>query len=320
MSKTMKTWLIVAASLVAIGLIAFAVIMTINGWNFTKLDTEKYKTNTYEPNKEFSNISIKTDTADIVFIPSDDEKCKVVCYEEENAKHSVSVTDGVLTINVVDTKKWYEHIGINFGTPKITIYLPEKEYSSLIIGEHTGDIEIPNDFKFESIDASVSTGDVKCYASVAKAIKIAATTGDISVSDISVGMLELSTSTGNVSVSGITCEGDVNIVVSTGKAQLTDTVCQSIISSGSTGDIFLKNVIAAEKFSIERSTGDVKFDGSDAAEIHVETDTGDVEGSLLTEKVFITKTDTGNINVPNSITGGRCEITTDTGDIKITIN
>lgn len=320
MSKTMKTWLIVAASLVAIGLIAFAVIMTINGWDFIKLGTGKYETNTYELNEEFSNISIKSDTADIVFVSSDDEKCKVVCYEEENAKHSVSVADGVLTVNVVDARKWYEHIGINFETPKITIYLPEAEYSSLIVDESTGDIEISNDFKFESIDVSVSTGDVKCYASAATVIKIAATTGDISVAEISVGLLELSVSTGNVTVSSVTCEGDVKVGVSTGKTYLTDIVCQSVLSSGSTGDIFLKNVIAAEKFSIKRSTGDVKFDGSDATEIFVETDTGDVKGSLLTDKVFITKTDTGNINVPSSITGGKCEITTDTGDIKITIN
>ncbi|MBQ7315332.1 MAG: DUF4097 family beta strand repeat protein [Clostridia bacterium] len=320
MSKTMKTWLIVAASLVVIGLIAFAVIMTINDWDFTKLGTGKFETSTYELNEEFCNISIKTDTADIVFVPSDDEKCKVVCYEAENVKHSVSVADGVLTVNVVDTRKWYEYIGINFGAPKITIYLPEAEYASLIIEERTGDIEISNDFKFESIDVSVSTGDVKCYASAAEAIKIAASTGDISVADISVDLLELSISTGNVTVSGVTCEGDVKVGVSTGKVSLSDIVCQSVISSGSTGDIFLKNVIAAEKFSIKRSTGCVKFDGSDAAEIFVETDTGDVEGSLLTDKVFITKTDTGDISVPSSITGGRCEITTDTGDIKITIN
>ena len=55
----------------------------------------------------------------------------------------------------------------------------------------------------------------------------------------------------------------------------------------------------------------------DAAEIFVETDTGDVKGSLLSEKVFIPKSDTGDIKVPKTVTGGRCEITTDTGDIKI---
>jgi len=83
--------------------------------------------------------------------------------------------------------------------------------------------------------------------------------------------------------------------------------------------MFLKNVIAAERFSIDRSTGDVNFDGCDAAEIYVNTDTGDVEGSLLSEKVFIANTDTGKKKVPNTVSGGRCEIRTDTGDIEITI-
>lgn len=81
----------------------------------------------------------------------------------------------------------------------------------------------------------------------------------------------------------------------------------------------MKNVIATEKFSIERSTGDVTFDGADAAEIFVKTDTGDVKGSLLTDKVFITETDTGRVDVPKTTIGGRCEITTDTGDISIEI-
>ena len=33
-----------------------------------------------------------------------------------------------------------------------------------------------------------------------------------------------------------------------------------------------------------------------------------------------TKTDTGRVDVPKTVEGGRCEITTDTGDIKITVD
>ena len=63
----------------------------------------------------------------------------------------------------------------------------------------------------------------------------------------------------------------------------------------------------------------VVLDGCDAAEIFVKTDTGDVTGTLLSEKVFVTTTDTGKVEVPRSVSGGRCEITTDTGDIRISI-
>ena len=57
----------------------------------------------------------------------------------------------------------------------------------------------------------------------------------------------------------------------------------------------------------------------EARTISIKTDTGDVTGTLLSEKEFITDSDTGNIDVPKTTTGGKCEITTDTGDIKIDI-
>ena len=63
----------------------------------------------------------------------------------------------------------------------------------------------------------------------------------------------------------------------------------------------------------------MRFENSDAAQISVKTSTGDVTGTLLSEKVFITETSTGTIRVPKTITGGKCEITTSTGNIKIDI-
>lgn len=319
MRKATKQWLIGGASLVVIGLIVFAAVMSVYHWDFTKLSTGKCETNTYSIDQQFSDISIDTDTADILFVPSNEDVCKVVCYERKNENHSVVVKNDVLTIKQIDRRKWYEHISINFDSPKVTVYLPATEYASLFIKENTGDIEIPKDFHFMNADISLSTGDVNLHAAISEAAKIKATTGGIQVKNIAAGSLDLSVSTGDVVVSGVTSKGDIKINVTTGKTTLTDTKCKNLISSGSTGDIALHNVIAADKFSIERSTGDVKFDSADAAEISVKTDTGDVTGSLLTDKVFITETDTGNVDVPKTTTGGKCEITTDTGDIKINI-
>jgi len=82
----------------------------------------------------------------------------------------------------------------------------------------------------------------------------------------------------------------------------------------------LKNVVAEEKLTIKRSTGHVKFESCDAAEINVKTDTGDVTGTLLSEKLFLCKTDTGRVDVPKATAGGVCEVTTDTGDIRLKIS
>lgn len=314
-----KFWLIVAASLIIIGAILFGGVMSVLKWDFTKLTTTRYETNEYAFDESFDNISIITDTADISFFPSETEKISVVCYEPENEKHLVAIEDGTLGIQLVDTRKWYEYIGISFKSPKIEVFLPRGEYGTVYVKSSTGKVEIPGDFKFESITVLGSTGSIKNNASAAKDITIKTSTGDILVDNITAEALDLSVSTGTVTAANVACEKNIAIHVSTGKTSLRDIRCKSVISTGNTGSIALQNVIAAEKFSIERSTGDVKFTDCDAAEIFVETDTGDVSGTLLSEKVFMTETDTGRINVPKTLTGGRCEICTDTGDIKIKV-
>jgi len=305
MRKTTIVWLMIAVSLMLVGCILFCVMSAL----------AKYETNTYEVDEAFSDISITTDTADIIFALSDDGKCKVECYEEENAKHSVTVENDVLVVRI--NRPWYDYIGYNFGSPKITVYLPKTEYNALSINESTGKVEIPKDYLFENVDISLSTGNVNFCASVSKLVKIEATTGNIRVENISAGALDLSVTTGKVNVLGVASREDITVGVSTGKAYLTDISCKSVISSGTTGSISLSNVIATNKFSIERSTGDVEFNGCDADEIYVKTNTGNVTGSFLSNKVFITDTDTGSVDVPKTVTGGRCEINTHTGDIKI---
>lgn len=289
MRKIMRTCLITISILIVCGFIVMAVF-----------HTEMYDTNAHIVDCGFTSISIQTDTADVSLLLSEDGKCTVDCYESEKVKHSVTTLGDTLSINVVDERKWYERIGIFMGSPKVTVYLPAGAYDGLVICEDTGDIEISNNFCFDSMDISTTTGNISNYASANKTVNLKATTGSIDVKGVTAESLCLS--------------------VSTGKMTVTDVKCKNLTSHGDTGDLLLKNVVAEEKISVERDTGDVKLDRCDAAEIFVETDTGDVTGSLLSEKVFVTETDTGSIKVPKTTTGGKCEINTDTGDIKISID
>ncbi len=320
MRKETKICLVVGAFLVLLGSVVFAAVMTAYNWNFQNLSAVEYDTNTHTVKDAFSKISINTDTADILFASAEDNTCKIVCYEQENARHSVGVEDDTLSIRLEDAREWYEYIGINFGTPKITVYLPEAQYASLLIKGSTGDIEIPKDCKFENMDISVSTGDIVNDASATELIKIHTSTGNIRTENISADALDLTVTTGKITVTNAICDSDISIHVSTGKTKITDSTCKNLVSDGNTGDISLNQVIAAEGFSIVRSTGDIKLDRCDAQTIFLETDTGDITGSLLTDKVFITQTSTGHVDIPKTTAGGRCEITTSTGDIKITIH
>ena len=319
MNKSAKKWLIAAASLVTIGAIMFAAVMTAYHWDFSRLSTDRFETNTYEISETFSDLILNTETADVLFDVSDDNTCRVVCYEEKNMKHAVGVQGGTMTVSVVDDRKWYEHVGFSFHLPKVTIYLPETEYVSLVIRESTGDITLPKDFTFGSIDLSLSTGHVNSLASSLGLMCIKTSTGNICLQDLSAGELDLTVSTGHVDVQSVSCEGNVGICVSTGDTSLTDISCNSIKSIGGTGNITLKNVVTEKMISLERSTGDVQFEGCDAGELEINTDTGKVTGSLMSSKVFIAHSDTGDIDVPETTSGGKCKITTDTGNIKIEI-
>lgn len=291
----MKTYIIVSIGLILVGLILFTVVMFVNHWDFSKLSTIKYVDNTHSVQESFSRISIETSTADIRFVPSDTQDCQVILHEQENLRHRVLVEEGCLTIHLEHNRHWYDYIGINFSTPKITVALPQQEYNSLIIKGSTGNVDVPSDFRFQSSDIQVSTGDVKYQASVAENLNIQVTTGQIAVENLTAG--------------------DVSLQVSTGKAHVSNLSCNSFTSKGNTGDVVLQYVLVEENLSITRTTGDVKLAKSDAKCLTLITDTGDISGTLLTDKVFQVQTSTGKVNVPQTTTGGICMASTTTGNI-----
>ena len=297
MRKTKKIFLILATCFFFLGAGIFAIVMSFNGWKFKKIGGHNYQTNSYTITEDFNCISIDVDTTDIVIRASEDGTCKVVCYETEKVKHIVSVSEGTLIIKTVDERKFYDKL---FGADiALTVYLSKTNNQNLFIKASTGDIEVYKDVSFEMAEILLGTGDVAYYANTTESLKVKTSTGDIHVENISAGIVGLTASTGDTVVKSV--------------------YCTEFTSEGATGDIMLENVIATEKLSIERDTGDVQLTACDAGEIVIETDTGDVNGTLLSGKTFCAETDTGHIDVPNSSMGGRCQITTDTGDIKIKI-
>ncbi len=280
MRKAAKIWLFTAAVLVVLGLTLLAGVVLIYDWDFTKLGTVTYVSNTYKVNDTFDEISINVDTTEIEFVPTEDETCSIVCFEAEKAKHSATVQNGMLVIETIDTRKWFDYIGISFGSPKMTVFLPQNEYASLCIE---------------------------------------ANTGDININSITAHQVNLATTTGKISVNSLTAKNSFNIQTDTGKMKLNNVSCSDLVAESDTGTITLKNVVATGSFSVESDTGDVEFEGCDAAQIFVKTSTGEVTGRLLSEKVFIAETSTGEINVPKTTSGGKCEIITSTGDIEINV-
>ena len=320
MKRSEKIWLIIAAVLVLAGTLCFVGVMSARHWDFASLSNVKYEVTEIDVTETFRNISVQTGTEDIEFLLSADGKCRAVFNTEESVEPVAEVKDGTLLITTKDNRKWEDHIGFSFGAdPWIKIYLPETGYASLSVRDDTGKVTVPQDFTFESVDISADTGDIFCSASSSGAVRIGTDTGEIRIGNVSAGSMDLSVTTGDIEIRSASCTGDLTVNVHTGKTKISDVSCRKFTSKGNTGDLSMKNLIAVESISIERTTGDIRFQGCDAAELFIQTDTGDVEGTLLSEKVFFTQCDTGRVLVPESVTGGRCKIVTDTGNIEIGI-
>ncbi len=307
MKRATKIWLITAVLLIVTGGAVFCGAMSKNNWDFSDLDKRNYDTRTVSITEDFKNISIACNTEDVSLLPSEDGKCSVVFYETEKETHTAVVTDGTLSIELLDKREWYDHISFfSFDTPKITLYLPKTKYDLIYVGTDTGDVSIateaslPEKFKFGKIEVSTDTGDIRCE-------------------NIGSGDVKLSVSTGQINVDSTTCEGTVEIHSGTGDLLMRDVSCKTLTANGGTGDVTLDSVLAEEMIAVKLSTGDVTFKSCDAAGLAVITSTGDIKGSLITDKTFVARSSTGRVDVPENTSGGKAVITTNTGDISITV-
>ena len=318
MNKHIKTWLIIAVSLILAGCVVFVCVMSSLNWDFTKISTFKFTTNTHTVSETYANIDITTAEANVELIPSQDNETRVVCFEKTTIKHSVCVENNTIVISVVDNRQWYDYIGFSFTSPKVTVYLPQGSYEGITVKSGTGNVNISEAYSFNSMDISVGTGAVTSLAKT-ESIKVKSGTGNVRVKN-SEGAVEVSTATGNIELCNVNSAADIKLNVATGNVSVRDVVCNNFTTDSSTGSINLSNVIATGKMSITASTGNVKFDKCDASQIYVKTSTGNVGGTLLTHKNFKASSDTGAVAVPPSIlTAGLCEITVSTGNIKISI-
>ena len=301
MKKSTAIWLITATALTLAGIVLFAVTMSLGDWDFMKLSTTRFTTTTHEIDEKFENVIITASTADIKILPAEDGKARVVCHEDAKQKHSVEVIDGTLKISATDSRAWYEMIGISFETSTITLYLPNAATSDINISLTTGDAEI-SDVICQNLTLNATTSDATLKnLSVGANIVIDGTTGDIALENTSVlGDVSIKMTTSDITLENVAASGNVNL-------------------KNTTGDANLKNVIISGNLTVTSGTGDVRFNRCDAENIYVTVRTGDVKGNLLSDKIFYVTSTTGDTKYPNTQTGGRCEITTTTGDVNVTI-
>lgn len=322
MKKSTKKWLIAALILVLVGGAIVAAVTVYVDMDYSRLNTEKYVTNTTEITEDFDNIQIKTYSADITFIPTKSDKCKVVCNKCEDLTHTITSENGTLSVDEKDNREFIDKIAFTVSSPttEITVYLPVKEYGKLQINDDNGDVIIPEDFTFTDITVFGQNGEIECNANADNNIEIETYSGDINLSGVTAKGINLNSKSGEIELKDIACSEDCIAHNDMGDVNAENVSCGNFLSDALSGEIRLKNVVANKKMDIQRNTGDIRLHASDADEIYLKTESGSITGTILTEKIFLTETQSGNVSVPKTVKGGKCEIITEWGDIDISLD
>lgn len=321
MSKNKIILIIVSVAAVILGAIVGICGLAAIDFDLTKLNTSKYKTSTYSFAENFNDINIDVGSANIEFKPSKTDICEVECYDDEKVKYDVNVTNDTLNIKYENSKSWNIYFGINFSGPRITISLPEKDYNSLYILARSSDVNVPNNLSFLNSDVETSSGEISYFADTKENLNLKSNSGDITAENVYPENFNAETTSGEISVLSSTVINNFMLESNSGDISLNDVNAFNINAESNSGEIRLINTVASGSITAKATSGDIDLMRSDAEEIHISTSSGEVSGSLLSDKTFVTDTNSGDVNVPVfSGSDNVCEIKTNSGDIDMTVD
>lgn len=296
----MKKLAWIGCILVLLGVALCVVSAARADFDWEKLSTVPLAAKTYGIDQQVTAIVVESEEGSVRLLPAGDGECRAVCTENENGslRYDVSVSDGVLSVRARDQRHWYERIGIFIADVGVELYLPQGDYEGLTVRTSSGSVHVPEDFSFDQVQLESSSGSVNFSAGVEDALAVKTSSGRICVADTAPRELTLRTHSGGISLERVEAEA-------------------SLDASSSSGGIRLTDVIALDTLHAQSSSGSVRLTRCDGATLNIRTSSGSVSGTLLSDKVFLTDTSSGSINVPRTVTGGVCEVTTSSGSIKL---
>lgn len=275
--------------------------------------------NTHTISENFTNISVDVASSDVRFAMATDGTCKVVCTEQEDLLHTVSVENDCLTVAVQDERKWYEFIGFRFTKMAVTVYLPASEYENISVTNGSGDIEIEGEFAFANMRLDNTSGEIEVGQVRVDRLKAHSTSGSVDLTALTSAQDIIAESTsGKIELERITC-GGLSVNTTSGKIELEQVVCDSATVESTSGRVEMSNVVSLGKTEIKTVSGGVELVSCDGESYFIKTSSGSVRASFRSAKQFSCKTHSGNVNAPHSTTGGVCRVETSSGNIRLSI-
>lgn len=324
----MKKLQIAAIICIAVGTLLILSVLIANGFDMRQINTEKFDEHTVGIAKPIEVIEVTSSFFDVKILPTEEGEGASVRYTaNKNIYHNVSLLDGKLTINSIDSRGWYEKIDLSFGLQEaetvIEIRLPAGAYQQVRITTGSGDVSVEGGGKISLEHCLVESvsGDVKLTGGGTKITAVSTTSGD-------------------VAISGVACTGGISVITTSGDTQITDCTARTLYTVSTSGDILLerctseadstcksnsgditaRDLTGATGIKAETTSGDVEMERIDALWLSLKTTSGDVELALRTSKNFDVESVSGDVDCPSGDSeAGKCFVRTGSGRIKIVV-
>ena len=262
--------------------------------------------------KKFSNIFLKTGSANIVLKKSEDEWIHAKCLCEDGVSMDdiefYQYGEGDTFYAEIRQKDEYER-KFSFYKTVVTVgkhFFPNGSGVTLVVKVPEGEERL----KFET-----KSGNVRGESIGLKILEGATGSGDISLNSFAGSETKLITASGDISLNSF-ASSETKLTTASGDINLNSFASSKIQVITASGDIRMSKC-AVEVLEAGTASGDVVFEGGACDEMAVKASSGDVSCScskIRNVKIFLSSGDVDlNINAES------CELSASSGDICVTM-
>ncbi len=251
MKKSNKLFLIVALSLLVLGILTLLISFGIAGFSFLGYNvgvdyTAKDFAWSVEEQANIGVIFLEESSRDVRIVPSQDGVLRFRAFDGYGRTYRTSLAqDGTLKLTFDHTKvPFRQHFQIAFYPPDITSVL-----------------EVPCDFA-GTVQIKTASGDI-------------AVTGNTAVTSQATWNLE--TASGDVDIRQLKTQKNLKILSTSGDIDFDHITANAVRINSTSGDIDVDSLTATQDCYAESASGEISFDSLNCAFLTCKTASGDVE-------------------------------------------
>lgn len=275
----------------------------------TSAPPAELQTTAFEITEDFTSIRVEGGVSDIRLIPTPGN-CTVGCTDMAGLEYNAQVEDGTLVIRETGSTQ-------ETGA-EIVICLNRPDFDTLEITTTGGDVDVTQDFTFSDVTLRSASGELGYRGQAEGEMSCVTDSGRILVTGVHPDTMDLQSNSGQIVVQSAQVAQAIQAETVSGSLVLSYVQCTNATVASQSGEQTLEQLLASEILNIRSDSGTVTLTDCDGASVDIRTTSGTVTGTLQTGKAFTVSAARGTVNVPDT-TGGPCSITTDSGNVTLSI-